>query len=220
MTGVAVRLLTYACLAICLSIAHSVAFGQAPGRDAALAALKSADAAARHRAIIQLADVGLMADVPPLIGALRDADQGVRAVAEQAIWVIWSRSGDPKIDQLFAEGIGEMNAGRFAESIALFSRIIETKPDFAEGWNKRATLYFLVGDYDKSLKDCDEVIKRNPQHFGALSGYGQIYLRLNEPEKALGYFQRALAVNPNLVGVEFQIRLLERHLEEQRKNKV
>jgi tetratricopeptide (TPR) repeat protein len=215
----AVRLLMRACLAVCLSIAHSVAVAQASGRDAALEAFKSADASERQQAVVQLAHVGSMADIPALVAALRDADEGVRAVAEQAMWIIWSRSGNAQVDQLFAQGLGEMNAGRFAEAIALFSRIIKMKPDFAEGWNKRATLYFLVGDYEKSLKDCDEVIKRNPQHFGALAGYGQIYLRLNEPEKALAYFQRALAVNPNLAGVEIQIRVLEDLLERQRKNR-
>jgi tetratricopeptide (TPR) repeat protein len=87
--------------------------------------------------------------------------------------------------------------------------VIELAPEFAEGWNKRATLYFLVGDLERSLKDCDEVIRRNPHHFGVLAGYGQIYAQLGEYEKALAYFKRALAVNPNLDGVEFQVRLLE-----------
>ena len=95
-----------------------------------------------------------------------------------------------------------MGEQRFPEAIATFTRIIELKPDFAEGWNKRATAYFLAGEYRRSLKDCDEVIRRNPQHFGVLSGYGQIYLRLDQPEKALEYFRRALAVNPNLEGVQ------------------
>src|SRR5256885_993429 len=87
------------------------------------------------------------------------------------------------------------------EALAAFTRVIELKPGFAEGWNKRATAYFLAGEYRRSLKDCDEVIKRNPQHFGVLSGFGQIYLQLDQPEKALEYFRRALAVNPNLEGV-------------------
>jgi tetratricopeptide (TPR) repeat protein len=61
------------------------------------------------------------------------------------------------------------------------------------------------------------VIKRNPAHFGALAGYGQIYLRLDEPEKALDYFKRALAVNPNMTGVEVQIRLIEHSLAQRKK---
>ena len=76
-----------------------------------------------------------------------------------------------------------------AESaIETFRRIIQRKPDFPEGWNKRATLYYLIGEYDKSLADCEEVIRRNPVHFGALSGFGMIYLQLGKPEQALDYF--------------------------------
>jgi tetratricopeptide (TPR) repeat protein len=63
----------------------------------------------------------------------------------------------------------------------------------------------LLHRFDQSLQDCDEVIKRNPQHFGALSGYGMIYLRLGKLENALGYFERALEINPNLKGVEESI---------------
>ena len=67
---------------------------------------------------------------------------------------------------------------------------------------KRATVYYLLGEYTKSLADCDEVLKRNPYHFGALSGYGMIYLQLDQPARALEYFERALAVNPNLSSVQ------------------
>ncbi len=94
------------------------------------------------------------------------------------------------------------------QAVETFTRITERQPDFAEGWNKRATAYYLMGDYDQSLKDCDEVIKRNPQHFGALSGYGLIYVRRGELERALEYFQRALEINPNLESVEQTIELI------------
>ncbi|MEO6625937.1 MAG: tetratricopeptide repeat protein, partial [Burkholderiaceae bacterium] len=95
--------------------------------------------------------------------------------------------------------------------------IIRRKPAFAEGWNKRATLHYLMGDFELSLKDCDEVIKRNPNHFGALSGYGQIYLNLGDLEKALAYFERALAVNPNLPGANITIRQLQQQLQEKQR---
>src|SRR3984893_14052703 len=100
-----------------------------------------------------------------------------------------ARSGDKEVDRLYQKGVEQMNAGDLRQSIATFTRIIEVKPDFAEGWNKRATLYFLVGDLHKSLADCDEVMKRNPYHFGALSGYALIYTRLE-------YYDRARASSP------------------------
>jgi len=173
-----------------------------PSRTEALAALKKSDAEERRRGALGLAIVGRMEDAPTLITALRDADERVRAVAEQALWAVWSRSGNARVDDLLSRGVAEMGEQRFPEAIATFTRIIELKPGFAEGWNKRATAYFLAGEFRRSLMDCDEVIKRNPQHFGVLSGYGQIYLRLDQPEKALEYFRRALAVNPNLEGVQ------------------
>jgi len=181
----------------------------APTRAQALAALKRPDPLERRRGALGLETVGRMDDAPALIAALRDSDDLVRAIAEEALWAVWSRSGEARVDDLLKQGVSEMNAERFSEAIATFTHVIELKPDFAEGWNKRATAYYLAGEYRRSLADCDEVLRRNPAHFGALSGYGQIYLQLDQPDKALEYFRRALAVNPNLVGVQGMIEKLE-----------
>jgi tetratricopeptide (TPR) repeat protein len=151
-----------------------------------------------------------------LVGALRDPDADTRDQAEQALWRIWARSGDPEADKLYQTGIEQMNAGELRQSISTFTRVVELKPDFAEGWNKRATLYFLVGDLRKSLADCDEVMKRNPYHFGALSGYALIYARLEYWDRALEYSRRALAVNPNMAAIRQNIEVLERLLEQRR----
>ncbi len=210
----ALRLLTTLLAALALA---APAAGQAPSREAALEALKSPDAAQRQRGAVGLARNGRTEDASALIAALRDPDEDVRAIAEQAVWIVWSRSGDAEVDGLFAQGLEEMNGGRFDAGIDTFTRVIEKAPGFAEGWNKRATLYFITGDYRKSLADCDEVIKRNPNHFGALAGYGQIYLRLEEPERALEFFRRALAVNPNMDSVEAAVRVLERAIQQRKR---
>jgi len=157
-----------------------------------------------------------MADQPLLLKHLRDADARVRAVAEQALWLLWSRSGDAAIDQLLAAGIQEMQTGRLQDAIASFGEVIRRRPAFAEGWNKRATAYYLAGDYRRSLADCDEVVKRNGSHFGALSGYGQIYFQLEQFDKAIAAWRRALAVNPNMQGLEENIRQVEKLREEKR----
>jgi tetratricopeptide (TPR) repeat protein len=207
-------------LAAILLLGGSTLQAEEPSREQALAQLRHADAATRRAAIAWLADAGTMDDVPALVRALRDADEDARAAAEQALWRVWSRSGDPAVDTLFQTGLRQMEGGDIAEAIDTFSRVIAMKPDFAEGWNKRATLYFLAGDLRKSIADCDEVLKRNPQHFGALAGYAQIYARLEYYERALDYSRRALAINPNLDGVRRNIVVLEHLVEQRRKQAI
>ncbi len=140
----------------------------------------------------------------------------VRGLAEQGLWQLWNRSGEPAIDGLMDAGAEHMQSGRLEDAIAAFSEVIRRKPAFAEGWNKRATVYFLAGDFRRSLADCHEVMKRNPFHFGALSGYGQIYFQLEQYDKALEYWHRALKVNPNMAGVEANIERTEELLKAQR----
>jgi tetratricopeptide (TPR) repeat protein len=189
-------------------------------REQALRDLTSPDVEARRLATAWLGELATPADLPALFKQLRDPDDLVRALTENSIWQVWSRSGDTKVDALFSVGVEQMNQGQAQAAIGTFTDIIRLKPDFAEGWNKRATIYFLIGEYDKSLSDCDEVIKRNPQHWGALSGYGQIYVQLDKPEQALVYFQRALAVNPNLQQVENMIQQLKQVVIEKRKGTI
>lgn len=189
-------------------------------REEALQALAKEDVEARRQGAAWLGDTGGMADVPALVKALRDPDEVVRALAEHSLWEVWSRSGDPEVDTLFQIGIEQMNQGNPGGAIETFSEVIRKKPDFAEGWNKRATLFYLVGDYARSLADCEEVVKRNPVHFGALSGFGMIYLRLGKPETALEYFRRALEINPNLEQVKAAVEELKRLLIERRKDTI
>jgi tetratricopeptide (TPR) repeat protein len=161
-----------------------------------------------------------MADLPALAQALRDGDPLVRRFTEAAMWQVWSRSGEEAVDRLFATGVEQMNRRQLDAAITTFSQVIGRKPDFAEGWNKRATVYFMLGDYPKSLTDCDEVMRRNPYHWGALSGYGMIYMQLNQPSRALEYFERALAVNPNLSRVEDAIEELKALVIHRRKDSI
>ena len=190
-------------------------------REQSLAALRNeSDVESRRQGAAWLGETGVMADVPFLVDALRDPDELVRALAEHSLWQVWSRSGDSDVDSLFQLGMEQMNQRDAESAIETFSRIIQRKPDFAEGWNKRATLYYLIGEYDKSLADCEEVIRRNSVHFGALSGFGMIYLQLGNPEQALHYFQRALAVNPNLAQVEATVEELKRFLNQRSRDSI
>ena len=206
-------------LAIALTAAPRPAFPQPPqSRADALRALAAADAARRAEGVVWLANLGGPQDATLLHERLRDESGLVRSYAEQGLWLMWARSGDAEIDALMARGNEEMSAGRQRQAILVYSQVIERKPDFAEGWNRRATAYYLSGEYRKSIADCDEVLKRNPRHFGALSGLGQIYAKLEEYETALAWFRKALEVNPNMVGVEINIESIRQRLSERRKN--
>lgn len=189
-------------------------------REQALAALSSDDVQARRSAVVELGNAGQMADVDVLLDALFDEDERVRGLAEAAVWRVWSRSGDAQVDALLASGIRNMDNGRMGAAVDDFTRAIQIRPEFAEGWNKRATAYYLMGDLDQSLHDCDEVMQRNPHHFGALSGYGLIYVQRGELERALEYFERALAINPNMQGVQQSIDLIQYRLGKEGKRSI
>ena len=204
-------------LASALTAAPPCAFPAPPNSHAeALSALSNPETTIRLEAIVWLANYGTMSDAPRLHERLRDESAIVRDYAERGLWALWSRSGDKAIDELTARGVEQMQSGKLKAAIATFSDVVKRKPDFAEGWNKRATVYFLAGDYKKSIADCDEVLKRNPGHFGALSGLGQIYFQLERYDDALSWFRKALEVNPNMLGVEFNIKRIESLQKERR----
>ncbi|MEO8247764.1 MAG: tetratricopeptide repeat protein [Burkholderiales bacterium] len=205
-------------------LAALFAAGAAPAatltRDQALAALEAVDPMDRFVALERLAEVGAMQDADAVLERLADADPRVRLSASHAIWQIWSRSGNAAIDELLAHGVEQMNAGALAGALHTFDEVVRRRPDFAEGWNKRATVKYLLGQYQASLLDCEEVFERNPRHFGALTGAAQIYLRQGRAEQALGMFRRAVAINPNLDAAARIIPLIEQRLRELEKNTI
>ena len=202
---------------LALTLAAGAAFPAPPAsREEALAALEDPVTERRAEAVVWVANHGRMDDTALLHKRLQDESPFVRGYAERGLWLLWSRSGDRDIDRVMAQGVEEMQGGRHAEAIATFSVVIRRRPAFAEAWNKRATVYYLAGEYRKSLADCDEVLKRNPLHFGAISGYGEIHFRLEDYEKAISWWRRALEVNPNMVGVELNIKGAEQLLKQRR----
>lgn len=204
-------------LGVLLTIIAPVAFPAPPdSRAQALAALDSPEAVSRTEGVLWLANHGDMRDAPLLQARLRDGNAIVRRYAEQGLWAVWTRSGDAAVDALMARAGEAMQAGRLPEAIALLTSVTKMKPGFAEGWNRRATAYYLAGEYERSIADCAEVLKRNPGHFGALSGLGQIHAQLENWHEALAWFRRALEANPNMTGVEANIERIEAVLREQR----
>lgn len=115
---------------------------------------------------------------------------------EAQIWGIWLESGDPDTDALLAMGMRAMEAGRADIALDAFDEVIERAPDFAEGWNQRATLHYLLEDYDASLADIEQVLELEPKHFGALSGRGLIRMATGHDYQALLAFEAVLRIHP------------------------
>jgi tetratricopeptide (TPR) repeat protein len=140
------------------------------------------------------------------LSVLRGDDPVQAARAASLLWQMWHRSGAPQLDALLHEGITAMEAHRLAEADGVFTRLIDAAPEFAEGWNKRATVRYLAKDYPGSIADCRQTLARNPNHFGALSGQGLCHLALREYSAAATLFKRALAVHPHLDGARANLR--------------
>ena len=189
--------------------------GSAEPVSHAIALLQKGTTSERRQATEVLAQIGDQRAASALAQALRDDDALVRESAEQALWSVWHRSGKPEVDARLQDGIMAMQRGAFEEAVAIFTQVIEMAPDFAEGYNKRATTYYLMQEYEQSIRDCDKTIALNPAHFGALSGAGLCYLGLRNLTKALDYFERAIAVNPNMQQIQRYVEDIKKFLRDQ-----
>jgi len=148
-----------------------------------------------------------------LFDALQAAGSPMEAQqAEQAIWGLWLESKSPTVDLLMKRGVQAMNEGQAEPALALFNAIVELAPDYAEGWNKRATLLYLMGRLEASVADCERTLKLEPRHFGALSGLGMIYVQLEDEEKAVAAYKRALAVNPQMLRIRVEVERLTKKI--------
>ncbi|QHT65423.1 tetratricopeptide repeat protein [Rhodocytophaga rosea] len=131
----------------------------------------------------------------------------VKAIQSQ-IWQIWMSSGTADIDALMEKGNQSMTQGNYEEAIHIFSKITRKLPEFAEGWNKRATAYYLKGEYSASLQDIERTLSLENRHFGAISGLASVYLAMGEYRAALKALEKVLEICPNQPGLQEQVREL------------
>jgi tetratricopeptide (TPR) repeat protein len=129
---------------------------------------------------------------------------------ESEITRIWSKSGSPAMDLLLKRGNEALEAEDYPAAVEHFSALIDHAPDFAEGWNARATAYYLMGEYSLSIADVEHVLALNPRHFGALAGLAYMLEALGEPELALKALHAAQALNPNRPNINDAAARLER----------
>ena len=153
------------------------------------------------------------ARLPDLFKDLRGAaSQETARGIEVQIWHIWFQYDDNAIVLLMDQGEKAMGRRDYDSALRSFDQVIQIAPDFAEGWNRRATLYYLMGRHEDSLADIEKTLALEPRHFGALAGRGLVYSALEELDLALRSFEAALAVNPHMVGARINAEAIRRNL--------
>lgn len=130
------------------------------------------------------------------------------AQVEDSIWALWGLSGDDEIDELMTIGIRAVAEHDGETALTAFNEIILRAPNYAEGWNKRATLFYLAGEHELSMADINKTLALEPRHFGAYSGLGLVFIALGDERGALDAFERALEIHPHMDGAETHIREL------------
>ena len=112
------------------------------------------------------------------------------------IWNIWYEVDDPKVIEYFEKGIQAMNLRNYPLAIRFFNNLIEEDPNFAEGWNKRATVHFMLGNFDESMNDIIKTLELEPRHFGALDGMGLIFIHQGQFQEAIEVYDKMLEIFP------------------------
>jgi tetratricopeptide (TPR) repeat protein len=136
------------------------------------------------------------------------------AELEARIWSIWSETGSADLDKIYEVGNQALALGDLPNALKIFDLLVVKAPDFAEGWNKRATIHFMLGNYRQSLADIDQTLHLEPHHFGALSGLGLVNLELDRDEAALDAFERVLRVSPQSASAKANLEFVKQRIKD------
>jgi tetratricopeptide (TPR) repeat protein len=149
-----------------------------------------------------------------LFGALKAAPDDISAKhVEARIWAIWLQTPSDTAALLMARAKAAVDAQKVDVGIKLLDAVIKLRPDYIEAWNRRATLYYMQNDYGRSLADIQQVLVREPRHFGALAGLGMIMQDIGDEKRALDAYRKALAINPHLEKIPDQVKSLTEKVE-------
>jgi tetratricopeptide (TPR) repeat protein len=149
-----------------------------------------------------------------LFGALKAApDEASAKHVEARIWALWMQTPSDTAALLMSRAKAAMDAKQADVALKLLDAVIKLRPEYVEAWNRRATLYYMQNDYSHSLEDIEQVLSREPRHFGALAGLGMIMQDLGDDRRALDAFRKALAVNPHLEKVPELVKMLTEKVE-------
>ena len=151
-----------------------------------------------------------------LFNDLKIKNSSIANKAEQKIWNIWStHPSDEKLTLLLAEGSNLVNNEKYNQAIDVFSKAINLDPLWAEAWNKRATVLFLSGEFEKSQKDIDKVLELEKRHFGALAGQGLVNIHLKNYEKAIESYKKAKEIYPSMKSPDMMIKQIKELIKKQ-----
>jgi tetratricopeptide (TPR) repeat protein len=149
-----------------------------------------------------------------LFGALKAApDEASARHVEARIWAIWMQTPSDTAALLMSRAKTAMDAQKMDVALKLLDSVVKLRPDYTEAWNRRATLYYLKNDFVHSMQDIQQVLVREPRHFGALVGLGMIMQEVGDDKRALEAFRKALAVNPHLEKVPDMVKSLTEKVE-------
>ena len=151
-----------------------------------------------------------------LFNDLKIKNSSIANKAEQKIWKIWStHPSDEKLTLLLAEGSNLVNNEKYNQAIDVFSKAINLDPLWAEAWNKRATVLYLSGEFERSQKDIDKVLELEKRHFGALAGQGLVNIHLKNYEKAIESYEKAKEIYPSMKSPDIMIEQIKKLIKEQ-----
>ena len=151
-----------------------------------------------------------------LFNDLRIDNKSIRAKVEKKIFKIWStHPNNKRLTNMLAEGTDLVNNQKLNEAIIKFSNVIELDPNWAEAWNKRATVFYLIGEYQKSQNDIDKVLDLEKRHFGALAGQGLVNIELKNYEKAIKSYQDAMKIYPTMNSGKIMINRIKELIKKQ-----
>ena len=155
-------------------------------------------------------------ELDKLFNELKNTNSKLSEEIEQKIWNIWStHPTDQNLTSILSQGSELVLSQKYAEAVHIFTNLIKIDPTWAEAWNKRATVLYLLEDYEGSQKDIDEVLKLEQRHFGALAGQGLVNIKLKNYEKAIKSYQQALEIYPSMKSPEIMIKQIEALIKEE-----
>ena len=151
-----------------------------------------------------------------LFNELKIKDKSISFKIEQKIWKIWStHPNNNELTSMLSVGSDFVNNNQYQKAVEIFTKIIELDPSWAEAWNKRATVLYMMGEFKKSQNDIDEVLKLEKRHFGALAGQGLVNIKLENYEKAIMSYEEAMEIYPSMNSPKIMIKQLKELIQKQ-----